>query len=153
MRPPDNGTDVVKMMIIVVCLFVLCWLPLQTYNLLSAVNENVNLYKYINIIWFCSNWLAMSNSCYNPFIYGILNAKFKREFRQLFSVLPCKCLATPPKDSCSEYYSEENHQHHIMRRAHNCRHAALRYSNCRDEARKLFPASSRPTEMTETSQI
>ena len=30
-------------------------------------------YKYINIIWFCSNWLAMSNSCYNPFIYGILN--------------------------------------------------------------------------------
>jgi len=30
-------------------------------------------YKYINIIWFCSNWLAMSNSCYNPFVYGLLN--------------------------------------------------------------------------------
>ncbi len=30
-------------------------------------------YEYIHIIWFCSNWLAMSNSCYNPFIYGLLN--------------------------------------------------------------------------------
>jgi hypothetical protein len=30
-------------------------------------------YRYINIIWFCCDWLAMSNSCYNPFIYGIYN--------------------------------------------------------------------------------
>ena len=28
-------------------------------------------YKYINILWFCAHWLAMSNSCYNPFIYLI----------------------------------------------------------------------------------
>ena len=27
-------------------------------------------YKYINIIFFCCHWLAMSNSCYNPIIYG-----------------------------------------------------------------------------------
>ena len=30
-------------------------------------------YPYINIIWFCMHWLAMSNSCYNPFIYLLLN--------------------------------------------------------------------------------
>ena len=30
-------------------------------------------YKYINIFWFCMHWLAMSNSCYNPFIYLLLN--------------------------------------------------------------------------------
>ena len=35
-------------------------------------------YRYINIIWFCSNWLAMSNSCYNPFIYGLLNVSICR---------------------------------------------------------------------------
>jgi hypothetical protein len=32
-------------------------------------------YRYINIIWFCCDWLAMSNSCYNPFIYGIYNVR------------------------------------------------------------------------------
>lgn len=81
------------MLVIVVALFVLCWLPLQTYNILhvtwSDVNEYFILifflnfvysfrffiyrYRYINIIWFCCDWLAMSNSCYNPFIYGIYN--------------------------------------------------------------------------------
>jgi len=32
-------------------------------------------YKFIKVIWFCSNWLAMSNSCYNPFIYSLLNVR------------------------------------------------------------------------------
>jgi len=35
-------------------------------------------YRYVNIIWFCSDWLAMSNSCYNPFIYGIYNVNFNK---------------------------------------------------------------------------
>ena len=30
-------------------------------------------YRYINVIFFCSHWLAMSNSCYNPIIYGIFS--------------------------------------------------------------------------------
>jgi hypothetical protein len=53
-------------------------------------------YRYINIIWFCCDWLAMSNSCYNPFIYGIYNVSNAILFlycfpisyiMQLFSVL------------------------------------------------------------------
>lgn len=61
------------MLIIVVLLFGLCWFPLQLYNILHVTWEGVNDYKYINIVWFCCDWLAMSNSCYNPFIYGIYN--------------------------------------------------------------------------------
>lgn len=61
------------MLIIVVLLFGFCWFPLQLYNILQVTWESVNEYRYINIIWFCSDWLAMSNSCYNPFIYGIYN--------------------------------------------------------------------------------
>ncbi|KAL3843034.1 hypothetical protein ACJMK2_021046 [Sinanodonta woodiana] len=85
------------MLIVVVCLFVLCWLPLQIYTFLAEFYEEINEYKYINIIWFCSNWLAMSNSCYNPFIYGLLNEKFKREFRLLFSICPCKGCPKKPE--------------------------------------------------------
>lgn len=35
-------------------------------------------YPYINIIWFCFDWFAMSNSCYNPFIYSIYNVSIQK---------------------------------------------------------------------------
>ncbi|XP_050532910.1 tachykinin-like peptides receptor 99D [Daktulosphaira vitifoliae] len=76
-----NKKKVIKMLIIVVALFTLCWLPLQTYNLLQHIFPKINEYSYINIIWFCFDWFAMSNSCYNPFIYSIYNEKFKQEFK------------------------------------------------------------------------
>ncbi|KAM7305815.1 putative neuropeptide FF receptor [Ixodes scapularis] len=66
-----NKNKVIKMMAIVVIIFALCWLPYQTYNLLAEIYPTINTYRYINVIWFCSHWLAMSNSCYNPFIYAI----------------------------------------------------------------------------------
>ncbi|KAL0266544.1 UNVERIFIED_CONTAM: hypothetical protein PYX00_009054 [Menopon gallinae] len=75
------------MLVIVVALFGICWMPLQVYNLLQDIFPEINEYKYINIIWFCFDWLAMSNSCYNPFIYNYFNEKFRREFHfrmQLF---------------------------------------------------------------------
>lgn len=81
-----NKKKVIKMLVIVVTLFALCWLPLQTYNFLHMVYPEINQYRYINIIFFCCDWLAMSNSCYNPFIYGIYNEKFQREFRLRLAV-------------------------------------------------------------------
>ncbi|GLH03054.1 Tachykinin-like peptides receptor 99D [Gryllus bimaculatus] len=68
-----NKKRVIKMLVIVVAMFAFCWLPLQTYNVLQNVLPSINEYRYINIIWFCCDWLAMSNSCCNPFIYGIYN--------------------------------------------------------------------------------
>lgn len=35
--------QVIKMLLIVVALFAFCWLPLQTYNLLSIIYSNINL--------------------------------------------------------------------------------------------------------------
>ena len=42
-------------------------------------------YPYINIIWFCCHWLAMSNSSYNPFIYLLCNvsASLTKSYREL----------------------------------------------------------------------
>ena len=37
-------------------------------------------YRYINITWLCCNGLAMSNSCYNPFIYGLFNVSIHAAF-------------------------------------------------------------------------
>ncbi|XP_066980691.1 substance-K receptor-like [Macrobrachium rosenbergii] len=79
-----NKKKVIKMLFIVVALFALCWAPLQSYHILQEIYPAVNKYRFINIIWFCCHWLAMSNSCCNPFIYAIYNEKFKREFRHKF---------------------------------------------------------------------
>ncbi|KAI8428910.1 hypothetical protein MSG28_007542 [Choristoneura fumiferana] len=80
-----NKKKVIKMLVLVVALFALCWLPLQSYLLLQSFFPSINEYKYINILFFCFDWLAMSNSCYNPFIYAIYNEKFKKEFKQRFT--------------------------------------------------------------------
>lgn len=71
-----NKKKVIKMLVIVVVLFGLAWFPLQMYNILQVTWPEINEHPYINIIFFCFDWLAMSNSCYNPFIYGIYNVSF-----------------------------------------------------------------------------
>ncbi|CAF4779322.1 unnamed protein product [Pieris macdunnoughi] len=80
-----NKKRVIKMLVLVVALFAICWLPLQSYLLLQTLFPSINEYKYINVLFFCFDWLAMSNSCYNPFIYAIYNEKFKKEFKQRFT--------------------------------------------------------------------
>ncbi|XP_031841472.1 tachykinin-like peptides receptor 99D isoform X3 [Nomia melanderi] len=82
-----NKMRVIKMLIVVVAVFAICWLPVQIYHALKYCYEKINCYEYINYIFLVFNWLAMSNSCYNPLIYGIYNGKFRRELRQR---CPCK---------------------------------------------------------------
>ncbi|XP_076277888.1 RYamide receptor [Lasioglossum baleicum] len=93
-----NKMKVIKMLIIVVALFAVCWLPLQTYNFFQYCFP-INDYEYINYIYFVCDWLAMSNSCYNPFIYGIYNEKFRREFQQRCPFKSRKWSSTPPIDN------------------------------------------------------
>uniref|UniRef100_T1GW43 G-protein coupled receptors family 1 profile domain-containing protein n=1 Tax=Megaselia scalaris TaxID=36166 RepID=T1GW43_MEGSC len=70
-----GSKEVIKMLIIVVIVFGVCWLPLQAYNIIYVTIPEINEFHYISIIWFTCDWLAMSNSCYNPFIYGIYNTR------------------------------------------------------------------------------
>lgn len=72
------------MLFIVIAIFAICWLPFQAYNILQEIYPSINDYKYINLIWFSCHLFAMSNSCYNPFIYAIYGEKFNQEFRKRF---------------------------------------------------------------------
>lgn len=80
-----NKKKVIKMLVIVVVLFCVAWFPLQLYNVLQVTWPEINEYQHINIIWLCCDWLAMSNSCYNPFIYGIYNVSQEYEILRLKS--------------------------------------------------------------------
>ncbi|XP_077869102.1 tachykinin-like peptides receptor 99D, partial [Saccoglossus kowalevskii] len=81
---------VVKMMILVVVIFAICWLPVHVYFLLGRSYSDV-LYSHPNAreIYMVVFWLGMSNSMYNPFIYCWLNDSFRTGFKKVFHLLPC----------------------------------------------------------------
>ncbi|XP_069553655.1 G-protein coupled receptor 83-like [Brachyistius frenatus] len=68
------------MLLLVVAVFAVCWFPLNCYVVLlssQAIHSS-------NALYFCFHWLAMSSTCYNPFIYCCLNPTFRQELRLLF---------------------------------------------------------------------
>ncbi|KAE8618706.1 hypothetical protein XENTR_v10009465 [Xenopus tropicalis] len=78
---------VVKMMIVVVCTFAICWLPYHIYFLLQLFlpDESQKFYQqlYLGIMW-----LGMSSTMYNPIIYCCLNDRFRIGFKHVFRWCP-----------------------------------------------------------------
>ncbi|XP_054907859.1 somatostatin receptor type 5 [Poeciliopsis prolifica] len=70
---------VTRMVVIVVAVFVLCWLPFYALNiinlLVSLPSDYQGLYYFVVV-------LGYANSCANPIVYGFLSDNFKRGFRK-----------------------------------------------------------------------
>ncbi|XP_076746763.1 tachykinin receptor 1a isoform X2 [Maylandia zebra] len=80
---------VVKMMIVVVCTFAICWLPYHVYFLLHQFFPEMFEETYIQQVYLGIMWLAMSSTMYNPIIYCCLNDRFRAGFKQAFHCCPC----------------------------------------------------------------
>ncbi|XP_042615739.1 neuromedin-K receptor-like [Cyprinus carpio] len=96
---PGNSSDnyqgqlrakrkVVKMMIIVVVTFAICWLPYHVYFLVTGLNKQLVRWKFIQQIYLSVMWLAMSSTMYNPIIYCCLNSRFRAGFKRVFRWCP-----------------------------------------------------------------
>ncbi|KAM6971971.1 G-protein coupled receptor 83 [Aplochiton taeniatus] len=72
------------MLLAVVGVFAVCWFPLNCYVVLLSSQA----IRSSNALYFCFHWLAMSSTCYNPFIYCCLNPAFHQELRLLLGM--CK---------------------------------------------------------------
>ncbi|KAI4546847.1 hypothetical protein MG293_003402 [Ovis ammon polii] len=79
---------VVKMMIVVVCTFAICWLPFHIFFLLPYINPDLYLEKFIQQVYLAIMWLAMSSTMYNPIIYCCLNDRFRLGFKHAFRCCP-----------------------------------------------------------------
>ncbi|XP_054289830.1 prolactin-releasing peptide receptor-like isoform X2 [Macrosteles quadrilineatus] len=75
-----------RMLIAMVTIFGVSWLPLNLINLLNDIYIPTGTWKYYYLSFFMVHALAMSSTCYNPFLYAWLNDNFRKEFKQ---VLPC----------------------------------------------------------------
>jgi len=80
---------VTRMIVVVVGVFAVCWLPIQTVLLLKS------LYLWDTNDWtvavqITSHVLGYMNSCVNPILYAFLGRDFRKSFTNL---IPCKlCL-------------------------------------------------------------
>ena len=79
-----------RMLIAMVAVFGLSWLPLNLMNILDDVSTNRGLgwarWPYFHLLFFVTHAIAMSSTCYNPFLYAWLNENFRKEFKE---ILPC----------------------------------------------------------------
>ena len=87
---------VIRMLIIVVVVFAVCWLPVHVYQMDEGVSVEsggaANWDPYV-IIYICY-WFSQANSAINPWLYIGLNGKMKAAFK---SMIRCRheVLADP----------------------------------------------------------
>lgn len=121
-----------RMLIAMVAVFGISWLPLNCVNILNDFYEKSSQWTYYNILFFVAHTVAMSSTCYNPFLYAWLNENFRKEFKQ---VLPCF----------------SRHQANGQRQGNGTKWRSERTCNGNNETMQesLLPSSCRPNGMTE----
>jgi hypothetical protein len=83
---------VIKMCFIVVSMFGVCWFPMQLYtNILRPYLDLIFDKKYVPHFYFAFHLMAMSNSCLNPIIYGVMSSKFRAGYLNYWSCLITCC--------------------------------------------------------------
>ncbi|GFX24572.1 tachykinin-like peptides receptor 99D [Trichonephila clavipes] len=80
----NSKRKIVKMMIVVVVIFAVCWLPYHVYFLVAHHVPHILNETFVQPTYLIIYWLAMSNACYNPFIYCWMNSRFRQGFKSVF---------------------------------------------------------------------
>lgn len=79
------------MIFVVVIMFVIMWLPLQTFSFIVLLFPDIrNNYKYKSLnynifvgTYFVCHWLSVAHSCLNPLIYCFMNDNFRTDLEAL----------------------------------------------------------------------
>ncbi|XP_023232740.1 tachykinin-like peptides receptor 99D [Centruroides sculpturatus] len=98
---------IVKMMIVVVFIFAVCWLPYHVYFILAHHLPAIIDSDYTPQIYLFIYWLAMSNSMYNPMIYCWMNTRFRQGFKNVFLFCLCqrKLRLYEERQTAANFYS------------------------------------------------
>ena len=85
-RDTINKKNVVRMLVIIVVVFCLCWLPAQLLNIFYAVTVLSVPAPVPDIVLYLVIWLGNANSAINPWLYICLSSKVKRAFLQMLGI-------------------------------------------------------------------
>lgn len=143
------------MLICVVCIFGVCWLPLNLYHVLTDLHPKL---RHTSAVYLACHWIAMSSVSYNPFIYCWLNDSFRSVVRSKFRCLKRKKKRIYPGVEFNGFLiRRERAPAHVQRRlAEGERQGSSDHqsASCSSTARKLphSPAVHRNPHQTETAQ-
>ena len=73
---------VIKMLITVVCLFLICWSPLLLFNGIAEM-KNLSTSRTRITVRAYLQCLSFSSTCWNPIVYAFMNEKFRKAFGRL----------------------------------------------------------------------
>ncbi|XP_057370381.2 neuromedin-K receptor-like isoform X2 [Daphnia carinata] len=85
----QSKRKVVRMFMVIVVLFAVCWLPYHGYFVYQFIDHQVISYKYVQHIFLSFYWLAMSNAMINPLVYYYMNARFRQYFKTVLCHFLC----------------------------------------------------------------
>ncbi|XP_046643009.1 neuromedin-K receptor-like isoform X2 [Daphnia pulicaria] len=86
----QSKRKVVRMFMVIVMLFAVCWLPYHGYFVYQFIDDQVISYKYVQHIFLAFYWLAMSNAMINPLVYYYMNARFRQYFKTVLCHFLCR---------------------------------------------------------------
>ena len=91
--------QVIRMLIIVVMVFAVCWLPVHVYQMHDGVSIGVSGRRAMwetYVIIYIFFWLSQANSAINPWWYIGLNRKTTAAFKNL---IRCTTMKSPVEDN------------------------------------------------------
>ena len=68
------------MLILLVCVFTMCWLPLHAFTLIKDFTTWLDSSQSAIWYYYSAHWLAMANCTINPIIYGYSSKNFRVGF-------------------------------------------------------------------------
>ncbi|XP_031785758.1 prolactin-releasing peptide receptor isoform X3 [Nasonia vitripennis] len=90
-----------RMLIAMVAIFGVSWLPLNIVNMVEDFYQPAQDWSYYKVLFFMAHCLAMSSTCYNPFLYAWLNENFRKEFKQVNLLVASPLRRLLPRASSS----------------------------------------------------
>lgn len=78
----NESMTLTRMVLVIFCAFLLCYLPLMLAN----VFDERDTYPTLHVL---ASVLAWSAAVVNPFIYGVMSARYRQAYFSIFAVLPC----------------------------------------------------------------
>ena len=83
-RNKRTKLTVFRMLAIITAAFALCWLPAQCYHLILAFRPDIHFSSPPYVMFLCF-WSGHANSAANPWLYIMLNDKFRKVLWRVFS--------------------------------------------------------------------